>query len=260
MTDARSFLPIAHALADLARPIARKYFRQPLAVQSKADASPVTIADQEIENAMVSYLRRNCPAHGIFGEETGRHNAEARWQWVLDPIDGTKSFVVGRPTFGTLIALAFEGVPVLGIIDQPILGERWVGCAGEATTFNGEICRARSSVSKLADAVACTTTPAMFAGHESVLQRLTASVKSLAYGGDCYGYAMLASGFVDLAVEADLKPYDFMAVVPVIEGAGGIITDWAGAPLTISSTGNVIAASNRLLHERAINQFLPQNG
>jgi inositol-phosphate phosphatase / L-galactose 1-phosphate phosphatase / histidinol-phosphatase len=241
MPEPRSFLPTAHALADLARPIAKKYFRQPLDVQTKSDASPVTIADQEIEAAMVSYIRRNHPDHGILGEEHGSVNAGAPWTWVLDPIDGTKSFVMGRPTFGTLIALAFEGKPVLGIIDQPILGERWVGCEGTPTTFNDAPCRVRAC-ENLSDAVAATTTPAMFKGREDVLARLTKETKSLAFGGDCYAYAMLASGFVDLVVEADLKPYDFMAVVPVVQGAGGVMTDWEGGALHIASRGEVVAA------------------
>lgn len=252
MTEVHAFLPTAHALADLARPIARKYFRQPLAVHTKSDASPVTIADQEIEAAMVAYLRRTFPDHGILGEEHGAHNAQAEWTWVLDPIDGTKSFVMGRPTFGTLIALAHRGVPVLGLIDQPILGERWVGCVGQATTFNGEACRVRAEV-RVADAMACTTTPAMFAGQEAAHARLLAGVKSLAYGGDCYGYAMLASGFVDLVVEADLKPYDFMALAPIVNGAGGYICDWAGGPLRLDSKGMVIAASGHSLAAEAMN-------
>jgi inositol-phosphate phosphatase/L-galactose 1-phosphate phosphatase/histidinol-phosphatase len=242
---------MAHALADLARPIARKYYRRPLTVQTKTDASPVTIADQEIEEAMVQYLRRNCPDHGILGEEHGGHNPEAPWTWVLDPIDGTKSFVMGRPTFGTLIALAFEGKPVLGIIDQPILGERWVGCTGMPTTFNGQPCHARSDISQVADAISCTTTPAMFKGYEETLQRLTNSVKSMAFGGDCYAYAMLANGFVDLVVEADLKPYDFMALVPIVQGAGGSITDWTGKPLSMASDGKVVAAGSDGLAQRA---------
>jgi histidinol phosphatase-like enzyme (inositol monophosphatase family) len=196
---------------------------------------------------MVSYLRRICPAHGILGEEHGQHNPGAQWTWVLDPIDGTKSFVMGRPTFGTLISLAFEGTPVLGIIDQPILGERWAGCVGEASTFNGASCRVRMGVHALADAVTCTTTPAMFAGCEHVLAALNKHVKSLAFGGDCYGYGMLANGLVDLVVEADLKPYDFMALVPIVQGAGGVISDWQGAPLHMRSEGKVVAAGSEAL-------------
>jgi inositol-phosphate phosphatase / L-galactose 1-phosphate phosphatase / histidinol-phosphatase len=242
----RDFLETAIALADLARPIARKYFRQPLDIASKRDASPVTIADQEIEATMVQYLRRKFPTHGIYGEEHGTHQLDAEYVWVLDPIDGTKSFITGRATFGTLIALAHHGKPVLGIIDQAITDERWVGCIGLPTTFNGRPVRVKPEVA-LIDAIAATTTPLMWAGHEAAHARFQNSVKAVAYGGDCYAYAMLAMGFVDVIAETDLKPYDFMALVPVVEGAGGVMTDWDGGTLSIASAGNVLTASGRSL-------------
>jgi inositol-phosphate phosphatase / L-galactose 1-phosphate phosphatase / histidinol-phosphatase len=252
MQDPASFLAAAHDLANIARPIAKKYFRQPLEVLRKGDASPVTIADQEIEAAMVAYLRRSFPEHGIFGEEHGTVNAGAEWVWVLDPIDGTKSFVTGRATFGTLIALAHRGKPVLGIIDQPISDERWVGCAGKPTTFNDKPCRVRAPV-PLADAIAATTTPAQWTQHWPAHQALTTRVKSMIYGGDCYSYGMMALGFVDVIAEADLKPYDFMALVPVIHGAGGVMTDWAGDALTIESRGEVLATTGAELADAAVN-------
>jgi inositol-phosphate phosphatase / L-galactose 1-phosphate phosphatase / histidinol-phosphatase len=146
--------------------------------------------------------------------------------------------------FDRALELASEGGSLLGIIVQPILGERWVGCEGTPTTFNDVPCRVRTC-EKLSDAVAATTTPTMFTGREDVLARLTKETKSLAFGGDCYAYAMLASGFVDLVVEADLKPYDFMAVVPIVQGAGGVMTDWEGGALHIASRGEVIAAGGR---------------
>ncbi len=248
------FLSAAQTLAELARPIARKYFRQPLAVERKGDASPVTIADQEIEAAMVTYLRQHFPAHGILGEEHGSHNADAEWVWVLDPIDGTKSFITGRPTFGTLIALAHHGKPVLGVIDQPISNERWVGCVGQPTTFNGVACAVRSAVD-LAEAVAATTTPAQWVDAWPAHQALSGRVKSMIYGGDCYSYGMLALGFVDLIAEADLKPYDFMALVPVVQGAGGVISDWQGQDLTIASGGRVLAATGKGLLAQAVDQL-----
>jgi inositol-phosphate phosphatase / L-galactose 1-phosphate phosphatase / histidinol-phosphatase len=252
MPNPSQFLAAAHDLANIARPIAKKYFRKPIAVERKGDASPVTIADQEIEAAMVAYLRRKFPQHGIFGEEHGTLNADAEWVWVLDPIDGTKSFITGRATFGTLIALAHRGKPMLGIIDQPISEERWVGCAGKPTTFNDSPCAVRAPV-PLADAIAATTTPAQWKHHWPAHQALTARVKSMIYGGDCYSYGMMALGFVDLIAEADLKPYDFMALVPVIEGAGGVMTDWAGGELTIASNGEVLAATSRALAYEAVN-------
>jgi inositol-phosphate phosphatase / L-galactose 1-phosphate phosphatase / histidinol-phosphatase len=248
------FLSAAHALADLTRPIARKYFRQPLAVQRKGDASPVTIADQEIETAMVAYLRQHFSEHGILGEEHGTHNAHAEWVWVLDPIDGTKSFITGRATFGTLIALAHHGKPVLGVIDQPITGERWVGCVGQPTTFNGTPCTVRTPVA-LSEAIAATTTPAQWTDAWPAHQALTSRTKSMIYGGDCYSYGMLALGFIDLVAEADLKPYDFMALAPVVQGAGGVITDWQGRALTIASDGRVLAATGQALLAEAVREM-----
>jgi inositol-phosphate phosphatase / L-galactose 1-phosphate phosphatase / histidinol-phosphatase len=251
MPDPSSFLAAAHDLANIARPIAKKYFRQPIEIQSKSDASPVTIADQEIEAAMVQYLRRTFHDHGIFGEEHGSVNVGAEWVWVLDPIDGTKSFITGRATFGTLIALAHRGKPVLGIIDQPITDERWVGCAGKPTTFNDKPCRVRAQV-PLAEAIAATTTPAQWTHDWPAHQALTSRVKSMIYGGDCYSYGMMALGFVDLIAEADLQPYDFMALVPVIQGAGGVMTDWAGGELTIASDGRVLACTGLELVREAV--------
>jgi inositol-phosphate phosphatase / L-galactose 1-phosphate phosphatase / histidinol-phosphatase len=174
--------------------------------------------------------------------------------WVLDPIDGTKSFITGRATFGTLIALAHRGKPVLGIIDQAITDERWVGCAGKPTTFNDKPCRVRAPV-PLADAIAATTTPAQWTQHWPAHQALTAGVKSMIYGGDCYSYGMMALGFVDVIAEADLKPYDFMALVPVIHGAGGVMTDWAGGALTIESSGEVLATTGTELADAAVNML-----
>jgi inositol-phosphate phosphatase / L-galactose 1-phosphate phosphatase / histidinol-phosphatase len=246
MPDPSSFLTAAHDLANIARPIAKKYFRKPIEIHSKGDASPVTIADQEIEAAMVQYLRRSFPDHGIFGEEHGQHNLGAEWIWVLDPIDGTKSFMTGRATFGTLIALAHRGKPVLGIIDQPISDERWVGCAGKPTTFNDKTCSVRAPVA-LESAIAATTTPAQWTHDWPAHQALAANAKSMIYGGDCYSY-----GFVDLIAEAQLKPYDFMALVPIVEGAGGEMTDWAGAALTIASEGKVLAATSAGLRAETV--------
>lgn len=220
-------------------------------MERKGDASPVTIADQEIEAAMVAYLRRNLPEHGILGEEHGDVNVHAEWVWVLDPIDGTKSFITGRATFGTLIALAHWGQPVLGIIDQPITEERWVGCAGKFTTFNNTPCNVRAQVA-IDEAIAATTTPAQWTHDWPAHQRFTQKVKSMIYGGDCYSYGMLACGFVDVIAEADLKPYDFMALVPIVQGAGGAISDWAGAPLSITSEGKVLAATGAALLAQAL--------
>jgi inositol-phosphate phosphatase / L-galactose 1-phosphate phosphatase / histidinol-phosphatase len=251
MTDAviAAHLALAEALADTARPIIRGYFRRGIAVDEKPDATPVTVADREAEAAMRRLIEDRFPEHGIIGEEHGRTRADAEHVWVLDPIDGTKSFISGIPLFGTLIALVHRGRPVIGIIDQPILDERWFGARGRPTTLNGAPARTRVCA-RLAQATLFSTAPqAMFAGaDEEAFGRLSRSVKLLRTGADCYAYALLASGFIDLVVESGLKPYDYCALVPVIEGAGGALVDWEGRALDLSSDGRVIACGDpRLL-------------
>lgn len=246
------FVTLAERLADAARPVVRKYFRTPVAVDDKADDSPVTIADREVEAAMRAILAAEVPGHGILGEEHGRTNCEAEWVWVLDPIDGTAAFITGKPSFGTLIALAHRGVPVLGIIDQAFTSERWLGVAGRPTTLNCVKANVRACPD-LAHAYAYTTAPELFCAQtRPAWDRIAAQVKRSRYGCDCYAYALVASGFVDLVVEAGLKPYDFAALAPVIQGAGGIMTDWSGAPLTITSDGKVCAAGDARLHAEAL--------
>ena len=242
---------LAHRLADAARPIVHRYFRTAVAIDDKTDASPVTIADREAETAMRALLTEHVPQHGVFGEEHGAVRTDAEYVWVLDPIDGTKAFITGLPIFGTLIALLHRGKPVLGVIDQPILKERWLGVAGERSTFNGQPIQVRAC-SALADAYMYSTAPIMFPGAlEKLHDALTQRVKLFRWGGDCYAYGLLASGHVDLVVENSLKLYDFAALVPVVTGAGGLITDWAGKELDINSDGSVLAAGDGAVHRQA---------
>jgi inositol-phosphate phosphatase / L-galactose 1-phosphate phosphatase / histidinol-phosphatase len=192
------------------------------------------------------------PDHGIIGEEFGRERENAEFVWVLDPIDGTKSFISGVPLFGTLIALARYGRPILGIIDQPISRERWIGAAGRPTLFNDAPIRCRPCPS-LARATLFATSPDMFAGDDRAgFGRVAAAAKLVRFGADCYAYGLLAHGFIDLVIEASLKPYDFSAILPVVEGAGGIASDWRGAPLTVASDGRVVVAGDRRSHEAAL--------
>ena len=192
------------------------------------------------------------PEHGIIGEEYGPERAEAEFVWVLDPIDGTKSFISGVPLFGTLIALSRHGRPIVGVIDQPILRERWVGAAGRAATMNGQPVRCRPCPA-LASATAFATSPDMFTGEDAAaFARLAAGVKLVRFGADCYAYGLLALGCIDIVVEASLKPYDFSAMLPIIEGAGGIATDWQGAKLTIRSDGRVLVAGDPRTHAQAL--------
>lgn len=249
-TDAIAF---AGTLADAAGAVIRRYFRTRVEIDDKSDASPVTIADREAEAAMRALIMERFPAHGIFGEEHGRHQENAAFVWVLDPIDGTKAFITGKPSFGVLIALVRDGVPVLGVIDQPVIGERWLGVAGQGTTLNGAPARVRACTD-LAQAYLYATGPEMFGdgGDAAAWNRLAGRVKQPRYGADCYAYGLLASGFVDLVVEAQLKPYDYCALVPVVEGAGGVMTDWQGGRLGLGSDGRVVAAGDARMHRAAL--------
>ncbi len=241
--SSQSDIELANRLAQAAGAAIRPLFRGDWSHEEKPDRTFVTEADRAAEAAMRAIIEAERPADGILGEEYGAHNPGAGRQWVLDPIDGTTSFIAGRPIFGTLIALVQDGWPVLGVIDQPILGERWVGKVGEGTTFNGKPVRT-APCKELSDAVLGTTTPHQFSGDDvDAFMGVAKSVaeRKIIYGGDCYNYALVASGHVDLVIEANLQLYDFAALVPVVEGAGGLMSDWQGNPLDANSDGRVIA-------------------
>jgi inositol-phosphate phosphatase / L-galactose 1-phosphate phosphatase / histidinol-phosphatase len=236
-------ISLIQRLAEAAGTAIRPYFRAEFGLESKSDETPVTLADRAAEAAIRAILESERPSDGIIGEEYGTVRESASRQWVIDPIDGTTSFVAGRPIFGTLIALMEDGWPVLGLIDQPILKERWVGAVGQQTTFNGAPVKTRSCPD-LAQATLSTTSPNCFSAHEGehfmALAAKTAH-RRLIWGGDCYNYALLASGHIDIVVEAGLKIHDFAALIPVVEGAGGMMCDWAGEPLNFECAGHVIA-------------------
>ena len=252
-SPADRFVDLARRLAEAARPIARRYFRaDEAALQFKANGTPVTAADLEIEAAIRAILGTEVPDHGIYGEEEGAVRTDAEYVWVIDPIDGTKSFATGKPLWGVLIALAHRGRPVLGIIDQPHLDERWLGIDGRQTTFNGKPAKVRSCTD-LKDAWLYTTTPDMFQGADrDAFDTLKAGSRHCIYGADCYAYGLVASGYTDLVAEANLKPYDYCALVPVIAGAGGVISDWQGKPLTIASGSRTLAAGDARIHKAAL--------
>ena len=245
-------IALAERLVDASGGIVRRYFRSGVTVSDKPDLSPVTIADREAESMIRTILAAQRPQDGIIGEEHGAKNPDAEFVWVIDPIDGTKAFITGRPTFGTLIGLLHQGQPVLGVIDQPVIGDRWFGAIGRATTLNGSPAKVRPCRS-LAAATLGATTPDMFAGADAAaFARLSTAAKFTVYGGDCYAYGVLASGFQDLVVEASLNLYDFAALAPVVTGAGGIMTDWQGRPLDSRSDGRVIAAGDPGVHAEAL--------
>lgn len=243
---------LAHRLADLAAQHSLPNFRTTLEVHAKADASPVTMADRAAESAMRALLSESVPAHGILGEEHGRERLDADHVWVLDPIDGTKSFITGSPLWGTLIALVHRGRVELGLIDMPMLGERWIGSSGRGAHRNGRAVRV-SGCMNLAKARIVTTSPDAFAPEEwAAYESLSRACAMRRFGGDCYGYAQLAGGHVDLVAECQLQPYDYMALVGVVEGAGGVISDWRGRPLSIHSDGRVLASATVELHRQAL--------
>ncbi len=240
------FIPLANSLADIAGEIIRNYYRARFDVETKSDDSPVTEADREVERSMRNIIEKVRPDDGIIGEEFGSKESKSGLTWVLDPIDGTKSFMIGRPTFGTLIALCEGDTPKLGIIDQPILKERWLGIDGKQTTMNGKAVKTRACKS-FEDARIGATTPAMFQKLASFGQayEIFETGSKMVWGGDCYMYGLIASGFMDAAFEESLSPYDFAALIPVINGAGGHISDWQGEPLTLKSKGQVIATGDK---------------
>ncbi len=247
----KPFLQLAEQLANAAAVVVRRHFRTPIAIADKDDASPVTIADRDAESAMRTLIEATFPSHGIIGEEFGAKSPDAEWVWVLDPIDGTKSFITGRPTFGTLIALCKDGVPVMGVIDQPILKERWIGAKSMPTTFNGAPVKTRPCGS-LKEAVTACTSPRQI---ETLWPRLYTNCKAMVWGGDCYSYGLIASGFLDLDIETGLGTYDYAALPPIVEGAGGWMGDWEGNPLTLSSDGRTIAMGDPAL-KNAVLEFI----
>jgi inositol-phosphate phosphatase/L-galactose 1-phosphate phosphatase/histidinol-phosphatase len=212
----------------------------------------VTLADRGAEKAIRDVLAREVPDHGVIGEEFGRDRPDATYVWVIDPIDGTKAFISGLPIFGTLIALLREGVPVLGVMDQPINGERWIGAAGRPTTFNGRPTRTRACAS-LTQATGFATSPLQFSAADTErFDRVRDRARLMRYGTDCYGCGMMVLGFADFWIEAPLKLYDFAALVPIVQGAGGLMTDWQGKPLGPDSDGRVLASGDAALHREVI--------
>ena len=247
VADRSADITLAHALAEAAGAVIRPFFRARFSQEQKADASPVTEADRAAEAAMRAILEMERPTDGIVGEEYGNDREGTPRVWVLDPIDGTRAFVTGRPLFGTLIALLEEGRPVLGVIDQPILHERWTGAEGEPTRFNRGLAGTRHCA-HLAEAHFGSTAPAAFnADQLAAYTRVTAHARDAIWGGDCYNYGLVALGQLDGVIEANLKLYDFAALVPVVEGAGGVMRDWQGRPLDADSDGRVVALGDARL-------------
>lgn len=259
--EAQAFLELAHALADAAGAAALPYFRRPdLVADNKAGAGgfdPVTAADRAAEEAMRALLARHRPQDGISGEEFPPHAGESGYTWVLDPIDGTRGFISGTPTWGTLIALNQTGHgPVLGIIDQPYIRERFWGGFGEAksTGPHGNTSLAVSGCETLANATLFSTFPEIGTPNErDAFARVASKTRLVRYGMDCYAYALLAAGMVDLVIEAGLQAYDIQAPLALVEAAGGVVSTWEGGKA--DQGGQVIAAATPQLHAAAIKQL-----
>ena len=250
------FAAFVDELATVAGEAIRPFFRTTLGVENKSRSGvfdPVTAADRAAEQAMRTLIHETFPQHGIIGEEFGDEAADAAYVWVLDPIDGTKSFISGMPAWGTLIGLLKDGAPVYGMMHQPFIGERFTG-DGATARYRGPAGERRlntRSCASLSDAILFTTSPLLMSTEErGLFEKVQAKVNLSRYGGDCYAYCMVAAGFVDLVIETGLKPHDIVALIPIIEGAGGIITDWSGKPAT--QGGRVIAAGDKRVHAEAL--------
>ena len=240
-------------LANLAANISKKYFRQPLDIDSKDGLYPVTLVDREIETCLRQRIKHLYPTHGIIGEEFANENAGKQYVWVIDPIDGTVAYTTGKPTFTTLIALLENGQPIIGIIDQAILDDRFIGVMGEGAWLNG-VNLSSSICDSLSLARLNATTPYMFRNddEQAAFARVHKEVKLTSFGSDAYAYGLLAAGHIDLIMEADLKYYDVASIIPVVGESGGIITDWQGNPITQNFSGQCLASANAKLHDLAL--------
>jgi histidinol phosphatase-like enzyme (inositol monophosphatase family) len=249
-------LAFAHRLADAAGAVIRPFFRAGAGVTDKGKAGfdPVTEADIRAEESMRALIRLERPGDAILGEEHGLEPGTSGLMWVLDPIDGTRAFITGQPLWGTLIALERDGERLIGIIDQPVLRERFIGHAGVAEMHDpaGIHPLKVRACAALADAVVSTTHPwGYFADDErAAFERVARAARMSRFGGDCYAYAMLASGHIDIIVEAELKHWDVAALIPVIENAGGIVTDWSGHP--VRDGGRIVAAGDKRAHAETL--------
>jgi histidinol phosphatase-like enzyme (inositol monophosphatase family) len=232
------------------------FFRTSLSIDNKSashDFDPVTEADRAAEAVMRRLIQENFPQHGIVGEEFGNEREDSEYVWVLDPIDGTKSFIAGFPIWGTLIALLHQGTPVFGMMHQPFIGERFSGDSGSAhyVGLSGERKLAVRRCASLKDATSFTTSPLLMKeADRAAFRRIEHGVRLSRYGGDCYSYCMLAAGHLDLVVETELKAYDIAALIPIITGAGGVVTTWDGKPA--QGGGRIIAAGDPRVHEAAM--------
>ncbi|MGI9461189.1 MAG: inositol monophosphatase family protein [Alphaproteobacteria bacterium] len=257
MMEKKDIETLLHMLADKAGAVQVKHWRHIPPAEFKHDKSPVTIADKETEQTIRQQLKKYRPSDGILGEEFGNENLDKEFVWVIDPIDGTKGFMAGGPIFTSLIALCQWGKPIAGVIDQPILQERYVGLLGDASTLNGKTIKTRQAVS-LDKAIGFFSAGDLPVDETSaeVFRRLKSCTRIQRSCYDSYAYSLLAAGFVDVICETKMSAYDYMALVPVVLGAGGVITDWQGDAVSLDSGGDILAAGSKELHQAALEIIL----
>jgi len=255
--ELQSMLSFGVSICEQAAEIALRYFRLPLSIRNKLEGGgfdPVTQADQEVEQFLRNELGHRYPDHGIIGEEYGKTEGPSAWQWIIDPIDGTRAFISGATAWGTLLGLMREGEPVAGVVHVPYLHETFYGSASGAWMKHGEERRMMETrpVERIEQAVLYCTHPATFTNDEdrAGFERVAARAQMVRYGGDCYSYCMLALGQLDLIIEGSLQPYDIIPIMPIVAAAGGVVTDAAGG--TAKHGGVIVAAANRELHRQAL--------
>ena len=257
MSVPENLVALAHRLADASGAVIRPHFRQRIAVAHKPGVhafDPVTEADKGAERAIRAIIERERPDDGVLGEEYGEKRGTNNYRWVLDPVDGTRAFITGRHEWGSLIALEENEMPVLGILDQPVLGERYVGVNGHAMLHqNGEIARLKTrECAGIADAILCVTDPTAYftPAQQAAFARVKSAARMTRYSGDCYLFAALALGFLDSIIEANFHRWDIAALMPLVEGAGGVVTAWDGGDCRDGKT--ILAAGDRRMHEAAM--------
>ncbi|MDT8345657.1 MAG: inositol monophosphatase family protein [Thermohalobaculum sp.] len=255
-TDRAAFAEAAREIMAAAWPRPLAHFRKPFAVEAKADESPVTVADRETEAAIRAEIARRFPGHGILGEEYGRAGLDAEFVWVVDPIDGTKSFISGHPMWGILLGLLHRGVPVVGCVGMPALGELAWGGAGLGAWLGEAAIGVRAGVAPGQAFVCINEMSRILAAQPAALGALMAEGRYQRPSADCYSYVQLAAGWIDGVVDYGLEPFDYLPVLPIVEAAGGVMTDWAGRPLGMGSDGRVVAGS-AAVHARLVEVLAP---
>ncbi|WP_120634646.1 inositol monophosphatase family protein [Ruegeria sp. EL01] len=244
----------AHAkqITQIASAVAMDHFRNSLDVSFKSDESPVTQADKAVEAAVLAYLEGHFPDHGVYGEEYGQKRLNSEYLWVVDPIDGTRSFLSGHPLFGFLLALLQNSEPQIGIVAMPALSEVYLGVKGKGAWLNADSISVSNTTQLDRSILYVNEGDKIFQNEPRLFNRLMKSGQTRRFGYDCYPHALLAAGHIDVVFDYDLQPYDFMSVSALVQAAGGVVTDWAGKPVGLSSDGRIISASTPELHQQAL--------